>query len=66
MNRNMLVLLDKPEIRALVEQACAEREIRFSAFEDLIRTEIKLEGMGRRAGLYDAFDDILDSVKIDE
>jgi hypothetical protein len=64
--RNLVVLLDNPEGRTLVKEACKRYGIGFPELEELIQAEVVQTGKQRRAGLWDDFDDILDRIQPDE
>lgn len=42
------------EERKLLEEICAEKEVPFSAIEQLIEEESEFHGMGKRKGLFPA------------
>lgn len=58
MPRNVVVLLNSEEGRALVRAACQEISIPFSAFEELVEAELDQQGKQRKAGLWEQFDQI--------
>ena len=66
MPRNFVVLLNNPEGKAMVRNACREKGFLFSEFEELVQTEIENTGKSRRRGLYDSFDDILDRIHVED
>ena len=66
MPRNVVVLLDNADGRAMIKDACKEKDLIFSEFEDLVQTVVDQTGKQRRAGLWDSFDDILDRIQKDE
>lgn len=66
MPRNIVVLLDNPDGRAMVKQACSSAGLLLSGFEELVQAEVEQTGKLRRAGLWDAFDDILDRIMVAE
>ncbi|QKV18984.1 hypothetical protein [Oricola thermophila] len=66
MPRNVVVILDNPDGRAMVKQACKENGMHFSEFEELVQAEVEQTGKRRRAGLWDSFDDILDRIHVDD
>lgn len=66
MPRNVVVLLDNPEGRALIKDACKERNILFPEFQELVQAEVEQTGKQRKAGLWDAFDDILDRIQAED
>jgi len=66
MPRNVVVLLDNPDGRAMIEDACKANDMLFGAFEELVQVEVDETGRKRRHGLWDSFDDILDRIQVDE
>ncbi len=60
MPRNVVVLLNSEEGRRLVKAKCRKAGIRISTFERLVEAELDRQGMMRRAGLWEEFDEILD------
>ncbi len=66
MPRNVVVLLDNADGRAMIKQACKKNGLLFAEFEELVQAEVEQTGKQRRAGLWDAFDDILDRIQVDE
>lgn len=66
MPRNVIVLLDNAEGRAMIKEACKANSLLFAEFEELVQAEVEQTGKLRRAGLWDSFDDILDRVQEDE
>lgn len=66
MPRNVVVLLDNPDGRAMIKDACNANEILFAEFEELVQAEVEQTGKQRRAGLWDSFDDILDRIQMGE
>lgn len=66
MPRNVVVLLDNPEGRAMIKDACKANAMLFAEFEELVQAEVEQTGKQRRAGLWDSFDDILDRIQVDE
>jgi hypothetical protein len=66
MPRNLVVLLDNANGRAMIKQACKNFGLLFAEFEELVQAEVEQTGKQRRAGLWDAFDDILDRIQVDE
>ncbi|ETW10756.1 hypothetical protein ATO8_20514 [Roseivivax marinus] len=66
MPRNVVVLLDNPEGRAMIKEACKANGMHFAEFEELVQSEVEQTGKQRRAGLWDSFDDILDRIQVDE
>lgn len=65
MARNVVVLLDNTEGRALVKSACKSNGLLFSEFQELVQAEIEQTGKQRKKGLWDDFDDILDRIQKD-
>ena len=66
MPRNVVVLLDNSEGRAMIKCACKENGLHFSEFQELVQAEVEQTGKQRRAGLWDSFDDILDRIQIED
>ena len=66
MTRNVVMLLDNADGRAMIEQICQTNGILVAGFEELVRTEVEQSGKQRRIGLGEAFDDILDRIQIEE
>jgi hypothetical protein len=66
MPRNVVVLLDNTEGRAMIKQTCKENGLIFAEFEELVQAEVEQTGKQRRAGLWDSFDDILDRIQVEE
>ena len=66
MPRNVVVLLDNPEGRAMIKNACKSNGMHFAELEELVQAEVEQTGKQRRAGLWDSFDDILDRIQVDE
>lgn len=66
MPRNVVVLLDNPEGRAMIKDACKANGMHFAEVEELVQAEVEQTGKQRRAGLWDSFDDILDRIQVDE
>lgn len=64
MARNVVVLLDNPEGRALVREECIESRISFPEFTELVQAEVDQTGKQKKKGLWDSFDDILDRIEI--
>ena len=62
MPRNVVVLLDNREGRAMIKDACKEHGVDFERFIDLVQAEVEQTGKKRKAGLWDRFDDILDFI----
>ena len=55
-----VVLLETAEGRALVERICKAKGVPMDIFEDLLAEEIDNQGRGRRHGLWQRYDEILD------
>ncbi|NSX84328.1 hypothetical protein G6L86_01855 [Agrobacterium tumefaciens] len=66
MPRNVVVLLDNPDGRAMIKETCKSNGLLFAEFQELVQAEVEQTGKQRRAGLWDSFDDILDRVQVDE
>jgi len=66
MPRNVVVLLDNPEGRAMIKDACKANGILFAEFEELVQAEVEQTGKQRRAGIWDSFDDILDRIQAED
>ncbi len=66
MPRNVVVLLDNADGRAMIKQACKKNGLLFAELEELVLAEVEQTGKQRRAGLWDSFDDILDRIQLDE
>ena len=66
MPRNIVVILDNPEGRAMIKKVCKFYDILFAEFEELVQAEVEQTGKQRRAGLWDSFDDILDRIQSEE
>ncbi len=66
MPRNVVVLLDNPDGRAMIKRACKDNGMLFAEFEELVQVEVAQAGKKRRHGLHDSFDDILDRIQVDE
>jgi hypothetical protein len=58
--RNVVVLLNSDEGRRLVRNKCRSAAIKLPTFERLVEAELDRQGMMRRAGLWEEFDEILD------
>lgn len=65
MPRNVVVLLDNADGRAMIKEACKSSSVYFAEFEELVQCEVEQTGKQRRAGLWDSFDDILDRIQVD-
>jgi len=66
MPKNVVVLLDNPEGRALIKQECQNNNISFAEFTELVQAEVDQTGKKRKRGLYDIFDDVLDRIELGE
>lgn len=66
MLRNVVVLLDNADGRAMIKDACKANTLHFAEFQELVQAEVEQTGKQRRAGLWDSFDDILDRIQADE
>lgn len=66
MPRNVVVLLNKDESRRLVRIKCKAAGIKIGIFEELVEAELDKQGMKRRAGLWEEFDEILDRAADEE
>lgn len=66
MPRNVVVLLDNPDGRAMIKGACKANGLLFAEFQELVQAEVEQTGKQRRAGLWDSFDDILDRIQADD
>jgi len=66
MPRNVVVLLDNPDGRTMIKDACKANGMLFAEFEELVQAEVEQTGKQRRPGLRDSFDDILDRIQVDE
>ncbi len=65
MSRNVVVLLNSEEGRRLVRTKCRAAKIKLPTFERLVEAELDRQGMMRRAGLWEEFDEILDEAAED-
>lgn len=63
MPRNVVVLLDNQDGRAMVKDACDQRGYDFAAFTELVQAEVEQVGKQRKRGITDRFDDILDRIE---
>jgi hypothetical protein len=66
MPRNVVVLLDNADGRAMIKETCKANDLLFAEFQELVQAEVEQTGKQRRAGLWDSFDDILDRIQADE
>ncbi|MGE0117032.1 MAG: hypothetical protein AB7S71_09375 [Dongiaceae bacterium] len=60
MPRNIVVLLNSEEGRALVKSKCRAAGMRIGVLEDLIEAELDQQGKKRKAGLWEEFERIFD------
>ena len=60
MPRNVVVLLNTDEGRRLVRAKCRGTGLKIAMFERLVEAELERQGMMRRRGLWEEFDEILD------
>lgn len=65
MSRNVVVILDQKEGRALVKRLCRKYGVRIAEFEELVSVQMEQVGKQRRKGLWQQFDDILDRMDED-
>ena len=63
---NVVVLLNNPEGRAMIEQICQTNGMILAEFEALLQIEVEKIANKRRRGLWDEFDDILDRIQEEE
>lgn len=64
MPRNIVVLLNSEEGRALVRRKCRTAGIKIGVLEELIEAELDQQGKKRKAGLWvDEFDRIFDAME---
>lgn len=66
MARNVVVLLDNADGRAMVKEACKKNGLGFPEFEELVQLVVQQAGKKRRAGLTDSLDDILDRIELEQ
>lgn len=66
MPRNVVVLLDNADGRAMIKEACKANGLLFAEFQELVQAEVEQTGKQRRAGLWDSFDDILDRIQLED
>ena len=66
MSRNVVVLLNSEDGRALVRSKCRAAGIKIGMLEDLIEAELDQQGKRRKRGLFEEFDRILDEAAIEE
>ena len=66
MRRNVVVLFDNPDSRAMIKDVCKSNSMHFAEFEDLVHAEAEQTGKQHKKGLWDAFDDILDRIQIED
>jgi hypothetical protein len=62
MSRNVVVILNRDEGRALVRKRCRQAQIPIAVLEELIDAELEQQGKKRKAGLWDEFDRIFDNL----
>lgn len=60
MPRNVVVLLNTDEGRRLVRSKCRRAGMKITTLELLVEAELDRQGMKRRAGIWEEFDEILD------
>lgn len=65
MPRNIVVLLNAEEGRALARQKCRTIRLDMLTFERLIDAQLDQQGKKRQAGLWDEFDHILDEEAVE-
>ncbi len=66
MPRNVVVLLNSEEGRALVKSKCRAAGVKIGVLEELIEEELDQQGKKRKSGLWDEFDRIFDSAAPEE
>ena len=66
MPQNVVVLLDNPDGRTMIKDACKANGMLYAEFEELVQAEVEQTRKQRRAGLWESFDDILDRIQVDE
>jgi hypothetical protein len=66
MPRNVVVLLDNADGRAMIKETCKTNGLLFAEFQELVQAEVEQTGKQRRAGLWDSFDDILDRIQVED
>lgn len=66
MQYNIVVLFNNKDGRAMIRKACKKNQVRFEVFEELVGAVVGQLGKQRRKALWDAFDDILDRIEIEE
>jgi hypothetical protein len=66
MPRNVVVLLDNIEGRAMIKETCKAKGLLFAEFQELVQAEVEQTGKQRRAGLWDSFDDVLDRIQLED
>lgn len=66
MPHNVVVLLNKDESRRLVRAKCRNIGVKIATLEELVDAELDKQGMMRRAGLWERFDEILDGAADEE
>lgn len=60
MPKNIIVILNTEEGRALVRRKCRTAKVRISTFEQLVDAELDQQGKQRKRGLWEEFDRVLD------
>lgn len=60
MPKNVIVLLNTDEGRALVRRKCRAARLRIATFEQLLEAELDQQGKKRKRGLWEEFDRVLD------
>ena len=60
MRRTGIALLNEGEGRELLKKRCREAGISVTTIEDLIRIELQNVGRGRRAGIFERIDEVLE------
>ncbi len=63
---NTVVLLETDEGRQLVRKKCEDAGISMAVFEALVNAEVEQRGKLRKAGLWDEFDRVFDTVFAEE
>lgn len=66
MSKNVVILLDNPESKKMIQGICKENDLVFDVFEELVQAEAEQVGKQRKTGLSDSFDDILDRIQAEE
>ncbi len=60
MPKNIIVVLNTEEGRALARRKCRAIGLRIATFEQLVEAELDQQGKQRKRGLWEEFDRILD------